>query len=96
MDTSAMNQMQISKIKAWKNHKCVLCYEFRKHGVYVILVILFICISCLNTIGSYINRENLWLDALTKDILTVYDEGLACNNFDKNKLPNIRRYAKDT
>ena len=43
-----------------------------------------------------INRENLWSDSLTKDNLTVYAEGLACNNFNKNIFYNLRRLAKDT
>ena len=46
--------------------------------------------------GSYINRENLWSDSLTKDILTVYAEGLACYRFDKRKCYNVRRHAKAT
>ena len=35
---------------------------------------------------SYISREKLWPDALTEDVLTVYAEGLACNNFDTRKF----------
>ena len=46
--------------------------------------------------GSYIKREDLWSESLTKDNLTVYAEGLACNNFDKKKFYNSRRYEKDT
>ena len=44
--------------------------------------------------GSYINRENVWTDSLTKDFLTVYDEVLACNNFDKKNFHITRRYEK--
>ena len=45
--------------------------------------------------GSYINRENLRSDSLTKDVLIVYAEGLACNTID-NFLNNDRRYAQNT
>ena len=45
--------------------------------------------------GSYINKDNLCSESLIKDVLTVYSEGLACNNVHKRKLYKARRYAKD-
>ena len=55
---------------------------------------MFICISFLRIMTSLINTENLWSDLLTKDVLTVYTEGLACNNFDKKIIYNVRRHEK--
>ena len=43
-----------------------------------------------------IDKDNLWSDYLTKNILTTYAEGLACKNFGKIELYNVRRYASDT
>ena len=43
-----------------------------------------------------INTENLWADSLTKDVLTVYAEGLASNYFDKKTIYTVRRHAKYT
>ena len=43
-----------------------------------------------------INKENLWSESLTKDILTVYDVGIVCNNFDKKEFYNVMRSATDT
>ena len=42
--------------------------------------------------ASLINTENLWSDLLIKDVLTVYAEGLACNNFDTNTIYNVRHH----
>ena len=43
-----------------------------------------------------INTDNLWLDSLTTDFLTVYAEGLVCNIFDKRKVYKVRRHNKHT
>ena len=45
---------------------------------------------------SYINRENLWSESLTKDVLIIYAEGLARNKFDKRIYYTVRHYTKDT
>ena len=45
---------------------------------------------------SLINTENLWSESLIKDVLTVYAESLACNNFDKKTIYNVRRHGKYT
>lgn len=37
------------------------------------------------------NKNKLWSDSLTKDSLTTYAEGLACNNFERGKTYHIRR-----
>ena len=31
---------------------------------------------------------------MTKDVLTVYTEGLACSNFDKKIIYNVRRHNR--
>ena len=54
------------------------------------------CISLLRAMSYSIKKENLLSDSLTKDVLTVYAEGLACNNFDRKKFCNGRRHDKDT
>ena len=36
------------------------------------------------------------LVSLTKYVLIVYAEGLACNNFDKKTIYNVMGYDKDT
>ena len=45
---------------------------------------------------AYINREFLWSDTSAIYVLTVYTEGLACNNFDKKTIYNVRRHNKYT
>ena len=52
--------------------------------------------SLLRTMASLINTENLWSDSLTNDVLIVYTEGLACNNFDKKTIYNVKRHKKYT
>ena len=52
--------------------------------------------SFLRTMASLINTDNLWSDSLTKDVLTDYAEGLACNNFDTKTIYNTRRHKKYT
>ena len=37
------------------------------------------------------NKNKLWSDSLTKDSLTTYAEGLACDNFEWGKTYHIRR-----
>ena len=58
----------------------------------------YICIfiSFLRTTASLINTENLWSESLTKEVLTVYAEGIACDNFDKKTVYNVRRHDKYT
>ena len=43
-----------------------------------------------------IETGNLWSDSLTKDDLIFYVEGLVYNNFDKQKIYNVRRHDKYT
>ena len=35
-------------------------------------------------------------ESLTKDVLIVYAEGLACQNLDKKKMYDVRRHDKDS
>ena len=42
------------------------------------------------------NKNKLWSDLLTKNNLTTYAEGLACNNFNKRMLYNIWRNDPST
>ena len=42
-----------------------------------------------------ISTDNLWSNSLSKNKLTVYTEGLACNNFDQRRISNTRRYIYD-
>ena len=46
--------------------------------------------------ASLINTDNLWSGLSTKDVLTVYFEGLAHNNFNTKATYNVRRHARDT
>ena len=46
--------------------------------------------------ASLINIENLWSDSLTKHVLTVYAEGLAYINVDKNLIYNLMRHNNYT
>ena len=48
--------------------------------------------SFLRTMLSLIDTDNLWSDSLTKDILTVYAEDLACKRFDKKTIYNVSCY----
>ena len=41
--------------------------------------------------ANNMNKIKLWSDSLTKDALTTYAEGLACDNFERGKSYNIRR-----
>ena len=40
-----------------------------------------------------INKTVIWSDSNTKDCLTTYAEGLACNNFDKRVLYIARKQS---
>ena len=42
------------------------------------------------------NKNKLWSDSLTKNALTAYAEGLACDNFDKRTLYNVWRNDANT
>ena len=41
--------------------------------------------------ANNMNKIKLWSDSLTKDALTTYAEGLACDNFERGKTYHIRR-----
>lgn len=41
--------------------------------------------------ANNMNKNKLWSDSLTRDSLTTYAEGLACDNFERGKTYNIRR-----
>ena len=45
--------------------------------------------------GSFIKRERFWSESMTKNVLTMYAGGLACNTLDKSKFYDVMRYAKD-
>ena len=40
------------------------------------------------------NNSVLWSNSITKDILTEYAEGLACNNFDRRILYHVRQISQ--
>ena len=46
--------------------------------------------------ANNMNKNKLWSDSLTKNSLSTYAEGLACNNFDKRTLYNIWRNDENT
>ena len=41
--------------------------------------------------ANYVNNTNLWSSSLTKDVLTPYGEGLACDQFDQRIYYNVHR-----
>ena len=41
--------------------------------------------------ANNMNKNKLWSDSLTRDSLTTYAEGLACDNFERGKKCHIRR-----
>ena len=41
-----------------------------------------------------VNNTTLWSSSLTKDVLTPYGEGLACDQFDKRIYYNVHRNDK--
>ena len=42
------------------------------------------------------NKYKLWSDSLTKESLTIFAEGLACDIFERGKFYNIWRNDKKT
>ena len=41
--------------------------------------------------ANNMNKKKLWSDSLTRDPLTTYAEGLACDNLKRGKTYHIRR-----
>ena len=50
----------------------------------------------LRNTANNMNKYKLWSDSLTKNSLTTYAEGLACDNFDKRTLYNVWRNDANT
>jgi len=46
--------------------------------------------------ASRMNTHSLWSNSNTKDVLTPYAEGLACDNFDKKEYYNVHRNSKSS
>ena len=46
--------------------------------------------------ANNMNKKKLWSDSLTRDSLTTYAEGLACDNFDRGKTYHIRRIDQNS
>ena len=55
------------------------------------------CFICeLRNMANNMNNNKLWSDSLTKNSLTTYAEGLACDNFDKRTIYNVWRNDVNT
>ena len=46
--------------------------------------------------ANNMNKYKLWSDSNTKNDLTTYAEGLACDNFDNRKIYNVWRNDANT
>ena len=54
---------------------------------------IYVFIYYKSQMAQNINKTVIWSDSNTKDYLTTYAEGLACNNFDKRVLYIARKQS---
>ena len=59
---------------------CILYYDNNTHATIN---------SFIRNVTSEINIYNVWSNSNTIDVLTPYDERLACDNFDNKKDYNV-------